>query len=363
MPFLVIGLVLLGACGPGLAGQNAMPVIPKHEVRAGIPPATTEAGLRALMSREVTDGGLWFADSSCEEQFGVPQVVAATAFDAFARCVAELHLQPSGREDSIDDTSVLTYEPGFEVEARVIGGRLDYIGFAGRGPHEPALPTITPKALESLRVAGDPNVTLTPTTIEAMGFDLKAKVAPKLVQYLRICLADTGAPASIRPASTSTAEASVAFTALVRDWMFRPFVVDGHPTAACAIVGFHYPAADPARGPDRLPAPRQYAKSGAPVYIASLKRLESTRRSGSRLVIPDAPDKIHLNGKRLVSSFTLCLDETGHYESGTMTLSTGVPHYDAKIARQLMSWTFAPYELAGKPVPVCATFVFIYSQR
>lgn len=131
----------------------------------------------------------------------------------------------------------------------------------------------------------------------------------------------------------------------------------------CAIVEFQYPAAP--RGTDlgRLPRPPRLSKAGNVVYNISPRDLEPLRLAGSKLVVPDDRDKIHLNGKRLVGSFKLCLDETGHYESGVLLQSTGVAGYDGKIARTMMEWAYRPYVVDGTALPVCSAVTFIYTQR
>src|SRR5690606_37720193 len=158
---LALGLCYLEACGPGLAPQSSSrPPPAAPPVRPGVPPPSDEAGLRKLLVDEVMNGGLFFEDSACQAQFGQSGAIKPDAFDAFARCVAALDLRPTGREDSLDDTSVLTDSAGFELQAHVVAGRLSFIGFSGRAPGAPELPSITPAALESLRVSGDPNATI-----------------------------------------------------------------------------------------------------------------------------------------------------------------------------------------------------------
>lgn len=355
---LGLGLWCAGACGPGLAPQSAPPA--RVSVRPGVPPPRDEAGFRTLLVGEVVNGGLWFADATCQAQFGRPGTIQPAAFDAFARCIAALHLRPTGRADSFDDTSVLTDDAGFEIQARVASGRLDFIGFSGRAPGAPELPSITKDALESLRLAGDRHATISAD-------EAKRAVLPGdqnlHTEHLRLCLAETGELTSVLPATTTTMESAAAFTSVARTWKFRPFVVGGKPMAVCAIVGFQYPALprDPER--DRLPRPPELSKAGHVVYTVSTVELEKLRVAGTKLVVPDDEDKIHLNRKRLVGSFRLCLDETGHYERGELLQSTGVPRYDAKIARTMMQWAYRPYVVDGVAIPVCTAVTFIYSQR
>ena len=350
----LIALGLLAACGPGLA-QTASVTPP---VRAGVPPPSDEVGLRALPAHQVVSGGLWFADETCQTRFGSAGTIVPEAFDAFAHCVAGLHLRPTGRVDSFDDTSVLTDEVGFEIEARVVAGRLDYIGFSGRGPGMPDMPTITRETLESLRASGDPNASVSAKDADELGLSSKP---PPRTEHLRVCLAETGEVNKIMPGTTMTFASATAFAAVAQGWRFRPFTIAGKPMAVCSIVTFHYPAGT--HDPARLPRPPQLSKAGNIVYYVNPMELETLRIAGTKMVTPDGEDKTHLQGKRIVGSFKLCLDETGHYESGVLLKTTGVPRYDAKIARTLMEWAFQPYVVGGTAIPVCSAFTFIYTQN
>lgn len=354
-----ISLVSLSSgCGGGASAPAATRTTPT--VRPGVPPPSDEAGFRNALAAEVTSGGLYFADPACQTQFGRSGTIAPDSFDAFARCVSTLHLRPTGRAHWLDDASVLTDDAGFELEALVIDGRLAHIGFAGRAPGMPDLPTITPEALEALRTGGDPEATIS-------DFDAKTITAPgsattARTEHLRICMNDKGVVTTVLPGSAMTPDSTAAFSALTRGWTFRPFVVGSTAIAVCAIVPFEYPATA-AGPPRRLPRPPEISKTGRVVFNVRPAELEPLRLTGTKLVVPDDVDKVELHGKRLVGSFKLCLGEDGRYEQGTLLKSTGVPGYDAKIASAMMAWTYRPYLVDGVPVPVCTAVTFIYTQR
>jgi hypothetical protein len=99
------------------------------------------------------------------------------------------------------------------------------------------------------------------------------------------------------------------------------------------------------------------------VYNVQPLALSALRIVGDNMVVPDDADKVHLFGKRVIGSFKLCVDETGHYERGVLLKSTGVPRYDAKIARTMMKWVYRPFVVDGVAIPVCTAVTFIYSQR
>ena len=43
--------------------------------------------------------------------------------------------------------------------------------------------------------------------------------------------------------------------------------------------------------------------------------------------------------------------------------STGLPRYDARIARAMMAWIDKPYVVDGVAIPVCSAATFIYTQH
>jgi hypothetical protein len=349
----------LASCGPGLSTTRAPygPIPPP--VRAGAAPPADADGFRRLLAGDVINGGMWFPDADCEARFGHAATIRSEHFDAFARCVGTLHLRPTGRAHWHDDTSVLTDDAGFEIEAHVVDGHLDFIGFSARASGMPDLPSITPEALEALRISGDSKATISEE--EAEKVIVPGSPTPH-VEHLRLCLGETGELTTVMPGQTMTPASAAAFSAIARGWKFRSFVVGGKPMSVCAIVAFAYPATGGA-AERRLPRPPELSKAGHLVYNVRPVDLEALRVRGSKMIVPDDEDKIHLNGKRLIGSFKLCLDETGHYERGTLIKSTEVPRYDAKIARALMGWAYRPYVVDGRAIPVCSAVTFIYTQR
>lgn len=335
--------------------------VPESDARPGVPPPADEAGFRALLAGDVTSGGLWFPDPGCQSQFGRAGTIAPEAYDAFARCVATLHLRPTERKHWLSDASIVTDDAGFEIEAHVVDGKLDHIGFAGRAPGMPEVPTITPATLESLRVGGDPRDSI--TADEANVALPPGKPGWTFTEYVRVCLDETGAVRHALPGNTTGPRSAAAFNRVVRTWKFRPFTVAGTPIPACAITALQYPA--PAAAPQRrLPKPPELSKAGNFVYLVPPGEMNGRRLRGTKLVVPDDEDKIRARKMgRLIGTFKLCVDETGKYERGILIGSTGLAGYDAKIARALMQWEYKPVIHEGKAVPVCVVVTFIYTQR
>jgi outer membrane biosynthesis protein TonB len=94
--------------------------------------------------------------------------------------------------------------------------------------------------------------------------------------------------------------------------------------------------------------------------------LEGSRIAGEKMITPDDVTKTEINrsGKtRIIGSFKLCLTVGGAIQNVTMLKSTGFPAYDNKILSTMKgTWRYRPYNVNGKPVPVCTAVTFVYSQ-
>jgi hypothetical protein len=93
--------------------------------------------------------------------------------------------------------------------------------------------------------------------------------------------------------------------------------------------------------------------------------IEEQFLSGNRTPYPDDTTKqeIKHSGKdKLVGSFIMCLTTEGSVASVTMKKSTSFPAYDAKIQREMRAWRYRPYTVDDKPIPICTSITFIYSQ-
>ena len=95
--------------------------------------------------------------------------------------------------------------------------------------------------------------------------------------------------------------------------------------------------------------------------------LEGSRIAGEKQISPDDVTKteIQRSGKdRVIGSFKLCLTVAGDINAVNMLKSTGFPAYDNKILSTIRgTWRYKPYNVNGKPVPVCTAVTFIYQQH
>jgi hypothetical protein len=361
--WVVTSAALLGAC--------AFAATPPRDPAQVLAEATEDpAALAQLVRSGVTNGGLWFSDAACNAQFGLPGVVADDHLGAFARCLAGLHLQRSPREDQLGDVVVMTYAPGFEVEARVVnelsGPRLTWIGYESLRADGDHLPTISSRAIEALRVAGDRNGPLdadVAATLETHTTEAQAQAHT----WIKFCIDEHGAVSAAYPHETTSSNATKAFVAAVRRWSFRPLVIDGTATAACSMARLGYPASA-APAVETIPMPPPPSKGvDAPIMLpAGSTLLMDKRIKGDPQIGPDDQTRIAMDNARLhvvTGSFRLCLDETGHVESIMPIRSTGFADYDRELRGAMQQWLYSPFLVDGQPVPVCTEITFVYNQR
>ena len=330
--------VLVGviACGPGLGA------IDTHTVgrTALVDASGNAAAIEKLLYGLVVDGGMWFNDPGCAAQFSEGRELKRDEFPAFARCLAELHLQASPREDALGDVVVMTYEPGIEIEARVIpeeaGPHLVWIGYESRRAIDASIPTITSDTLESLRIAGDRNGPLDPSTASGLELDATPK-SHAAFTWIRLCLDETGAVTLAHPFETTSSKASNAFVAAAGAWTFRPFTVAGRVLPACSMVRMTYPVG---QGPtvETLPMPPPPGRDNKEpiVFAEGTKLTEGKRISGTKLIAPDDHTKtaIQHSGHDLAPGLVSCIlhgRETGHIDF------SGAPHTLELRIRRLRS--------------------------
>jgi len=83
------------------------------------------------------------------------------------------------------------------------------------------------------------------------------------------------------------------------------------------------------------------------------------------MIVPDDMEKVEMVKRKLtrvIHSSKVCLATDGHISSVTMLRSSGVPKYDEKIRKRISDWEYKPFEINGKPAPVCTTVTIIYNQ-
>lgn len=355
------GLVALAACGAGQ--QHTIAGAPPTQDFAAALVHASQAGdvaaIRRMLGPSVVVAGVWFSDPTCTREFAAAGQVSGGRLDELARCLAGLKLQQSAHQEQLVDVVALTYDPGFEIEARFLdmkdGPWLAWLGYEARLDRADALPTVAPEVLEPLRLAGKaaPEVAGLDADIVAMPFH-------HAYAWLKVCVDAEGNLTGAHVRETTSPRAGRAFAAAIQDWKFQPFQVNGRPLPVCTLELLAAPA-----GVDRskFPIPEPI-KAPANTTIIASDALHRT--SGRTAITPSDPLKTAIQRARvsaLIGSFQYCLAPAGNVEAVDLIRSTGVPEYDARIMSAMHEWKYEPYLDGGTPVPVCSSVTFQYSQR
>jgi hypothetical protein len=358
MKLLLAAAVLVVACGPGI--KQAPHTSPTQDFATAFANASRTgdvATLRKMMGPYVTLGGLWFPDPTCQREFAGTGEIGGGRLDELARCLMTIKLTVSPRKDSLPDVAVLTYDPGFEIEARFIdkvdGPWLSWIGYEARRELVDALPTISPDALESLRTGGQREPAVAGLAAGPQQDDVP-------YAWVKMCIDAEGKVTGTHVREASSPAAARVFTAAIADWSFKPFAPAGQPLPVCAMVVIANPLAK-ALAHATVPLPTLTPEGRIVIGSANLHRT-----AGNKFVVPDDKTKTAIQKagiSRVSGTFQFCINGDGHVEDLAMLRSTGVPPYDGKILREISHWEYAPYIDEGKPVPVCTAVTFIYSQR
>jgi hypothetical protein len=288
----------------------------------------------------------------------------------FAACLVGLHLEASPRRDALGDVVVLTYAPGFELEARVVqeirAPHLSWIGYESRRDDADALPTISATTLETLRTGGDRNGPIDPAVAATLELD-QATGTHVAFSWLKVCIDANGAVRDVHVHETTSSKASKAFADAARTWTFKPFLIQDQPMPVCADVRACFPANQaPAVETIPLPPPVTRSKREAVVFAEGPHSfLEGHRIRGTKLIAPDDETKteIQKHTGRATGSFRICLDEAGRVESVLPLRSTGYANYDRKLIAYMREWVYEPYKVDGQPLAVCTAVTFVYNQR
>jgi hypothetical protein len=208
------------------------------------------SAIRALLGEHVDDGGLWFDDASCREDFAAPRAIDLQDLDRFAACLAAVPLERSARNSATPGVVVLESTRGIELEAafhdRAGAVTLRWIGYAGKRGSNDVWPTISGEALEVLRDDGARPITQI------------ADMEEKTASWLKVCIDEAGNVQAIVPRWTTSPAALEAAMSLAQGWTFRRFVIADVPLAVCAMVSVAHPNGElvaDLRLPSSVPGP------------------------------------------------------------------------------------------------------------
>lgn len=157
--------------------------------------------------------------------------------------------KPVEEDVEIEVVEDLGIEGGIEggvaggVIGGVVGGVLEGVpgGVIDEPPPPPPAPekprVVTQVAVEAQRIAGEKNIQPDDTTKIQMQRDGKSRI----VATYRMCLTKSGDIANINMAKSSGyPEYDRKINSKMREWRYRPFVVNGQPAPVCTSITFIY---------------------------------------------------------------------------------------------------------------------------
>lgn len=323
-----------------------------------------------------------FPDASCQQTFGGVAEVSRYK-EALASCLIKLQLTATRRVFlGTSASAVMVAAPGLEYRLDFdADGKLVELSASSYSSTRPA---VSPGLLERSRKGGVASPPVDPAFTARYGGALD-KGAGVAEAELLVCLDEAGrltvSTASVHDEDLADAALARSLKARIADWKFAPIQLDGKPTPGCTWSKHYYPAVRaPAfevlslpsptpPPPPRLappPPPPPPPSPAAPPQTVPPTLLEGARISGNKIIVPDDATKeqiLQSGQQRIIASFKLCLDPQGNVASVSKLKSSGFPDYDAKITSQMQQWRYRPYQVDGKPVPVCTAVTFIYTQR
>lgn len=192
---------------------------------------------------------------------------STAASDAFTRAVADWKFQPfkvRGTAQPACGVALLTYPgtkapaieayPSSQAPAAPItrsydfdDDDFDFVGVMGPPPPPPPPPpmppqTVPPSLLEAQRISGTRTIVPDPKTKA----DIVASGKPKVVASIKMCLDDKGSVSSVallKPSGFGAYDRKI-ITEL-RQWIFKPYKINGRAMPVCTAVTFIYDASKP----------------------------------------------------------------------------------------------------------------------
>lgn len=291
----------------------------------------------AVLADPIAIAGIAFDTEACVKRFGAPRAVARAEQAALYECLRT-------QEPSFIDRNwgvMMMYGPMMLATLALDHGKIHGLGPYAANRDDAALPTI---ALHDDRFVPS----------EAVARALTAS-NQQVAAAVKLCATADGTVTSVRLAESSGTPVfdrdAVAFYATTKQ--IPVHLQLGAPIAVCGVVHASFPPISPPPPPP------------APDAIAPPAQLEVLRTAGDKRIAPDDATRKQIiadKRDRVIGSFKLCLDTSGTPTFARVLKSTGYPAYDDRIRTTMVgTWRYAPFAIAGKPVPVCTAITFIYS--
>jgi protein TonB len=104
--------------------------------------------------------------------------------------------------------------------------------------------------------------------------------------------------------------------------------------------------------------------TGGDEQIVPQVAIDKRQISGDRQIRPASETKVKMvraGDMRVVTTVKMCVSARGTVNRLELLSSSGYPAYDRKVLNQIRTWRYRPFEVNGKPVPVCTAVTLIYT--
>jgi hypothetical protein len=352
-----------------LSSSSAHADVTRKDVVAALVKGDVEA-LRVAAEFPLVAMAVWFDTTACKT-FTSPTTVKISEAElpAFVKCLADL----SPRAEGEPGNEFVMYGAGTILSPYVAvrNGKPRLRAFSGLAmkdavDRDDAAP-IDPKTFTS-KIAGFSRV-VPPAPNDRKRLD--ASSSERTSAKVRICVGTTGAVEHVLVTDVfgDVPDYGAHVEKVVRGWKSTAFQLRGKPARACARFFVGYPESrmhqiELAVAPPPPPPPP--LMPGGDTQNIAPTLLEGLRKSGNKNILPDdaTKTKIAEDGKdKVISSWKLCIATSGVVTTVKQIRSSGYPAYDKLIESEMTKWSYNPYKVNGKAVPVCTAVTFIYAQK
>jgi len=304
---------------------------------------------------------LRFLDGKCADFTSPYAAIEDHELATFVGCLADIGIAATPGAELGD----ATYGPGAILILDTFGGKLRSLSSIDPGNDQFMIePGVFASHVRKFKRSIAPSAALKKT--------LDASTDARALASVMVCVDLRGKITSLEIEVEGDATYEREVRTAARAWSVKPFRVGKQAVPACAALTLGYPA-------QRLTTPPRPAAPDAPPVVAQPATsttttaprnvpptlLEGSRISGEPVILPDETTKNAIRdsgANQVIGSFKLCIDTAGAVTKIVTLKTTGFEPYDKTLIRGMRQWKYRPYNLDGKPVPVCTAITFVYKQ-
>ena len=166
----------------------------------------------------------------------------------------------------------------------------------------------------------------------------------------KICVNDGGAVVNVSTVKSAHPQLDPRWMETIKLWRYRPYTVDGKPTAFCYTLRLKMTALDKEPGPS-------VAKDD-PVHTRPLDMDDGMVRLSSDITSPPhmvlIPPQLDRPGNSIWGLFRICVGASGNVERVTIIKSADETA-DEPWTKVIQGWRYRPLVVDGTPIPFCYT--------